>query len=1456
MSRRATRARSRLTDGEDVDAPGTDPGLPVLAPASPQQETSCANRERADGEPPHSETREARVDTPRPAAKAQGAIYRDENGILRTASAARARALDMPPPAPRTEMVYRHGIAVTDGNREGKRTPKIAEENVARFIDVLRWWASVNDQAQVVRRVPWKEIYEFICVRKAWRTPAPMNSEQLKERVKTVAASVGKRCEMNSETPMELVALFGGPVAEAPEWAGEFSWMEFPLPRLATPKKQSRVRVAASYEVRVEDECVVEFGSPGLASPPRPRETTQVRPTPAPRAPPTPTPAPRMATRAPVQKNANASKEREEEVREDFETIRKRERAAAARGDAEGAAEARLKRLSLTKSVVGVELGMDSAKVIEALANHPPRWPVSAQWLQKRDVGSISHALRHVAKWVWHTPKEIAAATELVERIIGGFAIARALAPKLMFEGETREGIIKKLALHCERATFVPLVKFIDKLAREVEARKPANRRRGTIEEEKARKHRLAARQMVNPQGISIAAKLLESEGVAPANARTLQELRKLCPSARAPIDEPISADIEEYFENGEGAFVAIDTTAVRTAIKSAPKGRTKDVEGVRFEHLQGIVKFANKETLGALTLIIETMARHPRAAFKTIAKARMVGIPKKETQIRPIGITSVFRRVWGKVVLADVGKAASKYLMQSNPQAAQLAVGVRGGTQTAGIIIHALRDANAGHATLQLDVKNAFNELDRNAMLCAARRFGPSLYGFAAALYGNGKQDLAYFLDGADVETIECETGVTQGCGLGTLLFALAFHERIIAELEADQAKELPDREFKDIMICAYADDAAITGPSTQILAFAERLAQRLEKEAALTVKEHIFHPPQNVERQTKLYGEEGNLAGRLSGFRIATEGIVFAGNPIGSIEFVNNEVGKIVAKHAKRLAAIKEFANSSSIDASASPFKGFYRHLALALIQYTCDRRLDYALHVTPTSWIDTEHLVSAQRDIREAIAHACGGEVVYDKLDDVGKTLFKAPFRLGGQSFHDLVEEADLCFVGNVAAHAPLAAKVLVSHDANILESLQLASKREEGRMTWSKCVIEALDDVKSMKLECVDAAGAVPESLSDIFSQDNLNGKTKKQILDLINEDKMERLQEKLSHSRDAVDQVRARSIECLQLSRSRWRGIEALQSALDFHSSHVTEDQEGIQNMNSHSRMGTNLINDAALPIVMRLCLSQPILAGNDASDFSVAERMGWQALWDNKRTGYWSTRRRHDDVMKLIGACIKKTAGVTKACVFEKDAEFARSCFRVGGKVHRPDMVCDNLFDDNIKYVFDLTNASCITRTGCFVVPRENQLEEAENKKRNSEAWKNFMPSDGMVTEFVPIVIGWFGEFGPAFHGFIDRVGSHFGDRSGSEKESSFAAKWRSRRFAASVAVRHLNLIGVYLNAKKKVMEDLDVQERETEVDEFWMFVRRRVACLEMAFQNIRVTLMDRYYLRYNNLRK
>ena len=123
--------------------------------------------------------------------------------------------------------------------------------------------------------------------------------------------------------------------------------------------------------------------------------------------------------------------------------------------------------------------------------------------------------------------------------------------------------------------------------------------------------------------------------------------------------------------------------------------------------------------------------------------------------------------------------------------------------------------------------------------------------------------------------------------------------HECIDAELKVDQMKPESEREFRNVMVCAYADDAAITGPSKQILTFADRLSQRLQRDAALTVKEHIFHPAQNDSSIRKLNREDKKLADKLSGFRLANEGIVFAGNPIGTLEFINQEVGKIVTKH-----------------------------------------------------------------------------------------------------------------------------------------------------------------------------------------------------------------------------------------------------------------------------------------------------------------------------------------------------------------------------------------------------------------------------------------------------------------------------------------------------------------------------------------------------------------------------
>ena len=115
------------------------------------------------------------------------------------------------------------------------------------------------------------------------------------------------------------------------------------------------------------------------------------------------------------------------------------------------------------------------------------------------------------------------------------------------------------------------------------------------------------------------------------------------------------------------------------------------------------------------------------------------------------------------------------------------------------------------------------------------------------------------------------------------------------------------------------------------------------------------------------------------------------------------------------------------------------------------------------------------------------------------------------------------------------------------------------------------------------------------------------------------------------------------------------------------------------------RIGSNYVSDVALPIILRMHLVQPFISGEGEEDFSFAERMGFQALWDNRRHGVWSTRRRHDAVMKVFGGAMNKMVGPLKKSVFEKDAEFSRSCYTNGGKKHRPDMVLDNALDDNVE---------------------------------------------------------------------------------------------------------------------------------------------------------------------------
>lgn len=135
---------------------------------------------------------------------------------------------------------------------------------------------------------------------------------------------------------------------------------------------------------------------------------------------------------------------------------------------------------------------------------------------------------------------------------------------------------------------------------------------------------------------------------------------------------------------------------------------------------------------------------------------------------VRPIAIGETWIRLVGLCAMATCPGAG----MSLAPL--QLAVGVPGGSQIAGIAVRAGMTAEEDTVTVQVDMRNAFNSLSRQAMLNAVAQRQPELLPFAWWAY---RQPARLYLQGApdDAPPLLSQRGVRQGDPCGPLFFCLA---------------------------------------------------------------------------------------------------------------------------------------------------------------------------------------------------------------------------------------------------------------------------------------------------------------------------------------------------------------------------------------------------------------------------------------------------------------------------------------------------------------------------------------------------------------------------------------------------------------------------------------------------------------------------------------------------------
>ena len=254
-----------------------------------------------------------------------------------------------------------------------------------------------------------------------------------------------------------------------------------------------------------------------------------------------------------------------------------------------------------------------------------------------------------------------------------------------------------------------------------------------------------------------------------PQQPRSLERLQRICQF------EP-----ECLLDLDYGRFIA--------NVRSAARGKSGGLSGMRNEHLKCLVFSPRLEDSKSLFYVAEFLARAqiPPAIRKGIALGRMTALDKGSAKVRGIAAGDTFRRVVAKTLAQQF---AQEFDQACSPY--QFALSTRAGTDCVG---HALREISnqfPDHVIASLDGISAYDHADRAQMLEALSALpnASSLLPFVAMFYGHTSE--YYWTDeDSEVWPIEQGDGGEQGDPLMPALFALGLHSALVSS--DDKLKEL----------------------------------------------------------------------------------------------------------------------------------------------------------------------------------------------------------------------------------------------------------------------------------------------------------------------------------------------------------------------------------------------------------------------------------------------------------------------------------------------------------------------------------------------------------------------------------------------------------------------------------------------------------------------------------------
>ena len=314
-----------------------------------------------------------------------------------------------------------------------------------------------------------------------------------------------------------------------------------------------------------------------------------------------------------------------------------------------------------------------------------------------------------------------------------------------------------------------------------------------------------------------------------PENLAKMQELHPQSPPPAGTPLPKVRLDIDDFHSKD-----------VKGMLRSFPPCSAAGLSGLTPGLL---LQFANNPAsgiCGPLAAVINLIAHGnvPPLARRFLFGARLCGLLKKDGGIRPVACGDTMRRMAGKWLARQIRSKLGGLMPH------QVGVGLSNGADVA---VHSMRcfvgealnraGRDEQFCIAAIDIKNAFNTLDRGFMLKSIAELAPDLLNYALAAYS--MPSLLSF----GGKLLASSTGPHQGDPLGSLFFSLALATIMTEPRMADLLTELRTK-------FAYIDDLNLAGRFRDVRAAMEHFT-RLAAAAGLQVNERktVLYAPTDLE-------------------------------------------------------------------------------------------------------------------------------------------------------------------------------------------------------------------------------------------------------------------------------------------------------------------------------------------------------------------------------------------------------------------------------------------------------------------------------------------------------------------------------------------------------------------------------------------------------------------------------